>query len=61
MGKSLGFAIVAEGVEEEKHVAILAAMGCNYAQGFWFSRPQDETTVLKLIAQANGVIPAHKL
>jgi EAL domain-containing protein (putative c-di-GMP-specific phosphodiesterase class I) len=49
LGKSLGFAIVAEGVEEEKHVAILAALGCDYAQGYWFARPLDESAVLARI------------
>ncbi|MGE5492469.1 MAG: EAL domain-containing protein [Actinomycetota bacterium] len=42
LGKSLGFEIVAEGVEEEAHVAILAGLGCDYAQGYWFSRPLPE-------------------
>lgn len=49
LGKSLGFAIVAEGVEEEKHVAILAALGCDYAQGYWFARPQGESEILSRI------------
>jgi diguanylate cyclase (GGDEF)-like protein/PAS domain S-box-containing protein len=42
LGKSLGFDIVAEGVEEFGHVAILAELGCDYAQGYWFSRPVPE-------------------
>lgn len=49
LGKSLGFAIVAEGVEEEKHVAILANLGCDFAQGYWFARPQGEADVLNCI------------
>jgi diguanylate cyclase (GGDEF)-like protein len=49
LGKSLGFAIVAEGVEEEKHVAILADLGCDFAQGYWFARPQSEADVLRCI------------
>jgi diguanylate cyclase (GGDEF)-like protein/PAS domain S-box-containing protein len=39
MGKSLGLDIVAEGVESPTHVRALRAMGCQFAQGFLFSRP----------------------
>jgi len=56
LGKSLGFAIVAEGVEEERHVTILAALGCDYAQGYWFARPQEETVVLATIARNNAAV-----
>jgi diguanylate cyclase (GGDEF)-like protein len=58
LGKSLGFSIVAEGVEEEKHVAILATMGCDYAQGYWFARPLDETNVLTRIRASKVEPPA---
>jgi len=51
LGKSLGFAIVAEGVEEETHVAILAGLGCDFAQGYWFARPLPEADALALIRQ----------
>ena len=47
LGKSLGYTIVAEGVEEEAHVAILARLGCDLAQGYWFARPMPEAEVLK--------------
>lgn len=39
MGRSLGLDIVAEGVESAAHVKALRAMGCQYAQGYLFSRP----------------------
>ncbi len=39
MGRSLGLDIVAEGVESTTHMKALRAMGCQYAQGFLFSRP----------------------
>lgn len=39
MGRSLGLDIVAEGVESTAHVRALRAMGCQYAQGYLFSRP----------------------
>lgn len=39
MGRSLGLEIVAEGVERQSHVLALERMGCQYAQGYYFSRP----------------------
>ncbi len=39
MGRSLGLEIVAEGVELPDHVKALNRMGCQYAQGYYFSRP----------------------
>jgi diguanylate cyclase (GGDEF)-like protein len=39
LGKSLGMATVAEGIEEFGQLAALREMGCGYAQGYYFSRP----------------------
>ncbi|MFX8106605.1 EAL domain-containing protein, partial [Acinetobacter baumannii] len=49
LGKAFGFVIVAEGVEEQRHVDILESVGCDYLQGFLFSRPIDEVAILKLL------------
>lgn len=40
LGRSLGLEIVAEGVETEGQRDRLSAMGCEYAQGYLFGRPQ---------------------
>ena len=40
LGHSLGLQVIAEGVETEAQRAFLAANGCSYWQGFYFSRPQ---------------------
>lgn len=37
--ENLGKSSVAEGVEDAAQVAILQALGCRYAQGYYFSRP----------------------
>jgi diguanylate cyclase (GGDEF)-like protein len=39
LARSLELRVVAEGVESSAHLAALAALGCDYAQGFYFSRP----------------------
>ncbi|GAB3101193.1 EAL domain-containing protein [Aestuariicella hydrocarbonica] len=39
MGQLLDLSVVAEGVEEKSQLDILAAFGCDYYQGFYFSKP----------------------
>ncbi len=39
LGARLGLEVVAEGVEDEDTLAALAALGCQQAQGYYFSRP----------------------
>jgi len=52
LGQSLGFAIVAEGVEEARHVQILQGLGCDQGQGYHFSRPVPEADLIPLLRQA---------
>ena len=39
LGHRLGLAVVAEGVEDADTAAALARLGCDLAQGYWYSRP----------------------
>jgi EAL domain-containing protein (putative c-di-GMP-specific phosphodiesterase class I) len=41
--------LVAEGIETAADAAALAAMGCEYGQGYHFGRPQDAATFLAAI------------
>ena len=40
MAKSLNMKTVAEGVETQEHLEKLQALGCDFAQGYLFSKPQ---------------------
>ncbi|MFP4512683.1 MAG: EAL domain-containing protein [Acidimicrobiales bacterium] len=39
LGRSIGFSVVAEGVETVGQRDVLVELGCELAQGFWFSEP----------------------
>src|SRR3954471_17786627 len=50
LGQSLRMATVAEGVEDASQAAALRAMGCDYAQGYHFSRPAPSELIDELLA-----------
>lgn len=50
MARSLGLAVVAEGVETEEQLALLAADGCNYYQGFLFAQPVGVDELVRLVS-----------
>ncbi|GAA5315990.1 MAG: hypothetical protein AseanaTS_11950 [Candidatus Pelagadaptatus aseana] len=39
MSQALGIKTVAEGIENKRQLAILSTLGCDYYQGFYFSKP----------------------
>ncbi|MEP6623558.1 MAG: EAL domain-containing protein, partial [Acidimicrobiia bacterium] len=41
LGHALGLSVVAEGVETSGQLQHLLALGCDRAQGYWFSGPRD--------------------
>lgn len=53
LAENLGKRSVAEGVENAAQVAILQALGCHHAQGYYFSPPLQEAELI-----ARGVNPA---
>jgi EAL domain-containing protein (putative c-di-GMP-specific phosphodiesterase class I) len=50
MARSLGLEVVAEGVEETAQVLALKALGCGFAQGYFFAKPVASAEAEKLIA-----------
>ncbi len=49
LAQSLHMDVVAEGTETLNHVDQLRAMGCGYAQGYYFSRPLGEVDAVRLV------------
>ena len=49
MARSLGLEVIAEGVESEEQLALLAREGCNLFQGFLCSPPVDVETLAGLV------------
>ena len=54
MGHKLGHMVVAEGVETEKQKLYLAENGCDFMQGFLFSRPINSSSAIELLKKTNN-------
>ena len=52
MAKSLGLDVVAEGVETTDQLTLLRGLGCEYGQGFFFSRPLSVEAAGTMLAEA---------
>jgi diguanylate cyclase len=50
IGRHLGIVVVAEGVDQQAHVDLLAKFGCHILQGYFFSRPLSETDLVAYIS-----------
>jgi diguanylate cyclase (GGDEF)-like protein len=51
LARSLGMSTVAEGVERADQAAILHKLGCDLAQGYWFSRPLATDLAAKVLVE----------
>ena len=49
MGQNLRLKVLAEGVETEEQLEILRDSGCDYIQGYYFSRPMPASEVLPFL------------
>jgi EAL domain-containing protein (putative c-di-GMP-specific phosphodiesterase class I) len=52
MAHKLGMKVIAEGVETKAQLDILAAAGCDYSQGHYFSNPLSEDEFGNLLKKA---------
>ena len=53
LGKSLGFRVIAEGIETESQARLLERLGCHEIQGYFFSRPLPPGVFAEFIRQRN--------
>ncbi len=54
LAHNLAMDIVAEGVETEEQVEIVTALGCEYAQGYYFAKPMPAEQAWELLANWEG-------
>lgn len=55
MASNLHLQVVAEGVEDANQLALLGRLGCEYAQGFYFSRPVPEQEFIKIAGELGAI------
>jgi EAL domain-containing protein (putative c-di-GMP-specific phosphodiesterase class I) len=56
MARALGVDVVAEGVETLEQAHGLRTLGCQLAQGYFFSRPLDASALGELSAETIGIV-----
>jgi len=54
MAHTLNIAVIAEGVETEEQRDLLLAAGCDYAQGYLYSRPVDSASLKVFLEQSQA-------
>lgn len=54
LSQTMGFSVIAEGVETEAQRKLLASLGCHACQGYLFGRPQPAETLDELLASQAG-------
>jgi predicted signal transduction protein with EAL and GGDEF domain len=54
LGNNLGMGIVAEGVESGEQASVLRSLGCEYAQGYFFSKPLDSDEVARILVSSES-------
>lgn len=60
LGRNLGLAVIAEGVEDERQANILAGLGCPLAQGYLYARPMTPDLLPAWLTHACAVaVPAE--
>jgi len=57
LGQQLGMKVVAEGTETAEQVKYLKDLGCDYAQGFFFSKPVDARAFEELLSGDQAAVP----
>ena len=58
LAHNLRLAVVAEGTETKEHVDLLKQLGCEMAQGYFYSRPADSQAMVTLLGGGQGALAA---
>jgi diguanylate cyclase len=53
LGKSMSLELVAEGVETDNELALVKSCGCEFIQGYWFSRPLPAAQIELWVKERN--------
>lgn len=53
LAHTLGLSLVAEGIEKPEQAEFLKELGCEYAQGYYFSKPLDEFNLIKYMKESD--------
>ena len=60
LGRSLGLAIVAEGIEDLDQQARLLALGCEFGQGYLLCRPMEDRSLEAWLRATRSVAPTRR-
>jgi EAL domain-containing protein (putative c-di-GMP-specific phosphodiesterase class I) len=55
MAHSLDLDVVAEGIEDEEQLTLLRRLGCEYAQGFYFSPAVPDADFVRIAANLGAI------
>src|SRR3970040_2453630 len=61
LAHNLGLSVVAEGVENEKVLGLLAKHGCDIAQGYYLGRPMPQAYITRYLEAHRGAMEVNKL
>lgn len=55
LARSLGMSTIGEGIEDEATAQLLAELGCNFAQGYFFGRPMALAAIPDWLTEARAL------
>ena len=56
MAHQLGLKVIAEGIETPLQYQLLTEAGCDYGQGYLFSKPLNKSDFMDLIAEKKVIL-----
>jgi EAL domain-containing protein (putative c-di-GMP-specific phosphodiesterase class I) len=61
LAHNLGLRVVAEGIETQEQIAMLKELGCELAQGYFFSRPDPAGVIEELLENQRVAQPVTEV